>query len=627
MEEHISDQQIVEVLRQLRTFEQLDMVALESIIRCVGKESREIGDILFQAGDAYRNSLFILYKGKVKIAGSEGEKYTAEAGAVLGLSNYMDNLPYIYTATAVTPVSLLVVNGADHRELESVCPVLYNAINHLISSQIREQRLVGSPLSRSMSRPAKMAMKFPLATCSSDVTLNDAYSIMDERKIGSLLVVGEDEQLLGVVTFASLAEAVLAKGTSPHDSVMNVACETPFTVSPDAPIWKVDELQHRNSLKYVIVVEDNRPVGIISQTDILRNLLTERGGIRDEIRMAKSFKELTEFVRRVTTIAVEARERNHHASVAVRVISEFHLSIQRRCVDLTLQELEVEGVGTAPARFALIIMGSGGRKEMMLNPDQDNGIIIGGLSKNLSKGDRKWFTIFSERMNKHLDEIGYALCPGEIMASNWMFHKTLDEWQRQIDHIIEKPTKKAARWANVFLDFDTLYGDDELTRNLRGHVYELLTKNSRLLTMMVEDDAEGRPPLGLFNRLVTEREMKSKGKIDIKRNGMRILVDAVRIYALKAGIHNQNTFERLTGLVRKGELSVEYTASVRAAYEALMDTLLLHQIQQAERGKNLDKLIKPKQLSAIELETLRMAMLVIKGFQEKLQADFNTVVF
>ncbi len=152
---------------------------------------------------------------------------------------------------------------------------------------------------------------------------------------------------------------------------------------------------------------------------------------------------------------------------------------------------------------------------------------------------------------------------------------------------------------------------------------------------MVKDDAEGRPPLGLFNRLITLSEDKSKqgkesskkGKIDIKRNGLRILADAARIYALRAGIGARNTVERLNSLVRQDVLTRESVASAQEAYQTLMEMLLTHQIRQIEQGDPPDKLIKPKQLTPIEHENLRLAMLVIKRFQDKLQADFNTVVF
>ncbi len=147
--------------------------------------------------------------------------------------------------------------------------------------------------------------------------------------------------------------------------------------------------------------------------------------------------------------------------------------------------------------------------------------------------------------------------------------------------------------------------------------------------MMVQDNAEWRPPLGFFNQLMPmglfnpKGGATAKGKIDIKCNGLHILTDGVRIYALRAGLRNNNTLERLTGLVMQGALTMEYANSLRAAYEALLEKLLVHQIKQAGKGKRLDKLINPKRLSAMDHEILRMSMRVIKDFQEQLQADFK----
>ena len=49
---------------------------------------------------------------------------------------------------------------------------------------------------------------------------------------------------------------------------------------------------------------------------------------------------------------------------------------------------------------------------------------------------------------------------------------------------------------------------------------------------MAEDDAEGKPALGIFNQLVTTRDEKGE-HIDIKRNGLRIIADAARIFAFR----------------------------------------------------------------------------------------------
>ncbi|MCK5665365.1 MAG: CBS domain-containing protein [Thiotrichaceae bacterium] len=465
-------------------------------------------------------------------------------------------------------------------------------------------------------------MKSPLAACGPDITLRQAYEMMRSRKIGSLGVTDQKNKLLGLINFSTLADAMLIQGANPETPVLKVACKKNQTVSPDTPLWKIEEIQHEQGLKYIIITEGDKAVGLISQTDILNKLIACQGILMTEIAAATTFTELAAFRKKIGNVANEARDTNHRASVALKNISEFHLAIQRRCIELTLQEMESDGLGSAPTAYAFILMGSASRKEMMLNPDQDNGIIIAEPVPN-----QQWFQIFCNRVNTHLDELAYELCPGNIMAQNIMFHKTLHQWQQQITHISHLPTQKAARWANVFLDFQTLYGDDEIASTLSKHVQRELEEHPRLLKMMVQDDAEGQAAVGWFNRLITRRDSAGKGKIDIKRNGLRIITDAARIYALKHGIESRNTADRLVALVRQGVFEVDFIKAISASFEELLDLLLEHQLRQLQKNQKLDKLIDPETLSPLQHESLRIAMRTIKQFQERLQVDFDTVTF
>jgi CBS domain-containing protein len=292
-------------------------------------------------------------------------------------------------------------------------------------------------------------------------------------------------------------------------------------------------------------------------------------------------------------------------------------------VELTLEDMQQQGHGAAPRAFALLIMGSGGRREMMLDPDQDNGLIIEDAAGPLSAGETRWFARFAGALNDNFATVGYRLCPGDIMARNPTYHKTLGEWQAQIHHLLRHPSEKAARWSNIVFDFDTLYGDDGLTSALRKTLLTSLQQENKLLAFMAEDDAEGQPAIGWFNRLITADDKNRKGRIDIKRNGSRIICDAARIFALSAGVTSCNTYDRLNSLVHQGTLSADLVDSVITAYDELMDLLLSHQLDCDERGQPIDNLIDPDTLSGQAKEALRMAMRAIKRLQDILQGRFG----
>ncbi len=618
---------ILEILEETRTFKGADRETLLALIQQAEIRILEPGEALYRPGDEYLKSVFIPYSGDMKVRRRTGGESNTQLGDFLGLANYLDNAPYSSAAIAITRTELLEIKADAFLLLERTHPPLFNALNRVIAHKLRERSPDRGIRSGVLAQPISNVMKSPVATCGEELTLQEAFRIMWDRKISSMVVTGEREQLTGILTCSGVLEAVLLNESEPSEGILKAACQTAHTVNPDTPLWEAEETQRRNGTKYLLVVEQERPIGIVSQSDILRALISQPSTLTTQIPDASTIKELTSFYLRTAETAAEAQEENYRPSAAIRDLSDTHLALQQRAIELTLGWMEKRGHGTPPAGFAVLIMGSGGRREMLLNPDQDNGIIIEDHPESGSPEFWEWFELFCKRMNRNLDRIGYILCPGEIMARNPMYQKTLSQWKKQISYIVQKPNEKAARWSSIVFDFDTLYGDDRLTSELRRHVLHEVRRKPRLLTLMAEHDAEGRPAIGFFNQLIATTKDKKGERIDIKRNGLRIIADAARIFALHNGIAAPNTTDRLAALVRVGALSDDLCTSVSEAYEELLDLLLTHQIKQALEGKALDKLINPRHLTAQTRSTLRMAMRAVKRLQEQLQHEFKLHLF
>lgn len=621
-----SNVETIKLLSETRTFSDVSPETLAELVACARQVQLPGGSTLIEPGSKYHQKVYILLEGDITMHRPSGRQDRVLPGDFIGLANYLDKNDHTSAAMVTTRSTLLEIGDADLTQLEKGSADLFNALNRVIASKLRERSPDRTISSGALAQPVTRVMKSPVSTCGPGTTLRDAFEMMKERKIGSTVVTDNNDRLLGILTYSGLAEAMLLKGASPGDSIMQAACETPIIIDSETPLWEAEELQKHHHSKYLVVVDGGTPIGVVAQTDILRVLISRPSTLTNRIRKSSTTNELAELASQLMEVAVEAQETNHLPSAAVRLLSETHLLIQRRVVDLTLEWMEEKGHGPAPAGFAILVMGSGGRKEMLLNPDQDNGLIIGDVDKKDAGAVNDWFDRFSKRLNKNLDKVGYPICPGEIMARNPLYRKTISEWKKQITHITKKPTEKAARWCNVLFDFDTLYGDDALTAELRRHAFSEISKRPRLLGMMVKDDAEGKPAIGFFNQLITTKDDKGEW-IDIKRNGLRIIADAARIYSLQNGAAVQNTTDRLNALARVGVLSEDFKDSIQEAFEELLDLLLSHQIKKARAGKALDKLVDPEKLSPQSRGALRMAMRAVKRLQERLQDDFATDVF
>ena len=614
----------ITLLRGTAGFADVEAEVLKALVATAKPRILAAGERLFTSGEEYQREVYVLVAGEIELQRADGRLEYPPPGHLLGLSSYLTETPYASTATARSEVELLVVSAASLHRLERQHAALFDTFNRLIVLGLRERRLATAPASGSLSQAVRTVASAPLACCPATCSLRDAVEQMDRDDVGSLVVTGADGRLAGVATYRSLARRLVAQGGDPGATPITEACRAAATIEADAALWQAQDRLERDRIKHLVVVEpDGKPSGIVSQTDIVRLLAARESTTLAAVAEASSHEELARHYQDIAKVAARALETNRQARVAVRALSDVHLAIQRRCIDLTLASTKAETGSGPPVPFALIIMGSGGRCEMMLDPDQDNGLIISDQLEDAGATARPWFAAFCEQLNSNLDRVGYRLCPGDIMARNPVFHRTLGEWKRQFSRLVQRPSDKAARWSNIVFDFQTQYGDDSLTRSLREHLHEELRAKPLLLEFMVEDDAQGQAPLSLFNRLVATGERRGKEIVDVQRNGLRIVSNAARILALRARVSSANTSERITALMRHGVISSDFAATVLAAYDALLYILLAHQVDQRLRGEALDKEVAPEDLTPPARESLRVAMRAVKRFQERLQDEIG----
>ena len=104
-------------------------------------------------------------------------------------------------------------------------------------------------------------------TVKADAPLAEAKRVMDENAFGLLLVVSEDGVLQGFITRASL------KGVTEWEVPAGKACfEARFAVAPTDTVEKAALIMLENRLVLLPVVEQERLVGVVTQSGILRAL-------------------------------------------------------------------------------------------------------------------------------------------------------------------------------------------------------------------------------------------------------------------------------------------------------------------------------------------------------------------
>ena len=97
----------------------------------------------------------------------------------------------------------------------------------------------------------------------------DAARLMRQKKVGAILVL-DDARLAGIFTERDALFRVLADAHDPSTTtVADVMTRNPQTIHPDKPFASALEMMHTGRFRHVPVVENGRPVGMVSSRDAM----------------------------------------------------------------------------------------------------------------------------------------------------------------------------------------------------------------------------------------------------------------------------------------------------------------------------------------------------------------------
>lgn len=123
---------------------------------------------------------------------------------------------------------------------------------------------------------AKDIMKTSVVTVPPSTPVMEAARIMREENIGSLVVVGIDKRLLGIITDRDIVVSVVANGKSPLDvSVGDVMTSELITIQENESVFEILRVLGKNSIRRVPVLRGGRLVGIVSVDDLIVLVVTE----------------------------------------------------------------------------------------------------------------------------------------------------------------------------------------------------------------------------------------------------------------------------------------------------------------------------------------------------------------
>jgi CBS domain-containing protein len=111
----------------------------------------------------------------------------------------------------------------------------------------------------------------------------DAIKLMNEAKVGALLVI-EDNKLVGIISERDYARRVILEDRASHDTpVSDIMTSDVLTVTPDQSVEDCMKIMSEHHIRHLPVAENGQAIGIISTMDVVKNIISEKETVIDQL--------------------------------------------------------------------------------------------------------------------------------------------------------------------------------------------------------------------------------------------------------------------------------------------------------------------------------------------------------
>ena len=611
--------EIVEFLLTYPPFSALARSEVEGAAACAEVEFHLGGTEIFSEG-AQPSVLRVIRAGAVEIVHDGRVLDLIGIGEMFGHASMLSGLPTGFAARAAEDtLTYRIPADAAYRLLGQPASLRYVTKSLLQDRYGIRQGRAGDVERNHLSQPVGSLIKAPAVLCGPDTPISEAAREMSARGVSAIVVkLGPG---LGILTDRDLRSRVLAAGLSPQTPVSEAMTVPAETVPSDRLGGEVLlDMLDRGFRHFPVLSGTGDVLGVIGDSDLVEVQTHSSLSLRRAIARAGEVTELAHVAADLRPMIVSM----HRANVAPLDI-EAVFSIVSDALTRRALEFAVAEVGEPPVAFAWLALGSQARREAVPSSDLDSAVVfLGGdaPAEDVDRVIRPYFSGLAQRATEILVECGFHPDTHRVSASDPLFVRSLDSWQRAGRSWLEDPTQeKALVLTSVLVDSRPVFG---------AQVGEMLTETFRparehpaLLRMLARFSLSHRPPTGFLGGLVVEHSGEHRGQLDLKEGGALPIVSLARWAGMATGVVCASTPERLRAARAGGVLSPEDADTLVESFELVSELRLDHQVDQLTAGSEPDDFVDPSELSGLTRTYLKEAFRAVAAVQQKISNDLD----
>lgn len=624
------------ILKIYPPFNNLSIDDLRFVVNGMFVSNIEKNNSVFKINDFLHENFYMLVSGAINLSmlvdGEETLITKVAPGGIFGLRPLFEKSNYLLNAVAREESILFAIPISVFKPFMDSSPEVMEFVkqrfdSNTISTSTTENLGSDNVLVTNFNRRNQEIQylqdliynKSPLQ-CAALTTVMEAAREMTDT-MSDHIIVSENNLPVGMVTDADFRSKI-ATGRYPLDTPVKNIMASAVTIGENTSLAEAQLLLISSSSTHLCVTKDGSVnsaiVGSISQRDLIAAQANNPGVLIKEINIARSNRQLKQIRSKLSDLIQSSLSKNIPMSHINAISGEVTIALIRRCIEIAILE-----IGSAPTPFAWLSIGSQGRKEQLLLTDQNSILIFQNVATDQYRDVKDYFVKLARKAATALEEIGFPKSPNGYSASNLLWCKSLDEWQKTYSLWMLNPGK-SKEGSTIFFDYELVFGDPRIEEQLTDTIFENLKNNKSFFDFLGNDALRKPPAFGFFKKFNIEEEGEHKGKFDIKTRGMLPFIEAARMMTLSQNIRGvNNTYLRFKELAAVDKKNLE-------VYNRSAEAFLIISKYRAQEGFKHDNDGQYVDLDAwtkSDREKFKAAMSTFKELEELIKDNFKLTQF
>lgn len=589
-------------------------------------------DYVFKQKEKINSCFYIVKEGAVGLY-SDHENLLVEKcgeGNIFGLRAVMRKDVYKLTAKTIEESILYSISSVFFDQiiaenLEASKFLLTNYVSNIPHSSFTKTKETLKNKLEDIINPENLTDVQSIKFSKKTVTCNQIISIQEAAKIMTSkrvgsIIITENNKPLGIITDKDLRTKVATGFFSIKDSVSQIMSSPIITYHENISVAEAQIAMLQNKITHLCITLDGTP-----DTELVGVLSEHDILLVHSTSPTVLFKEIkraknTEELKQINLKSQQLISGYINQRIPINTIIKIVSKMTDAITHKIIEFSVLEMEQQPPVSFGWLALGSQGRKEQLLLTDQDNALVFEDVIKEKHKTTTEYFLELATKINHKINQVGYEYCPADMMAKNPKWCLSLSEWKNQFNNWITHPNEDKIMLSCIFFDFELIYGNKELGNNLSSSVFESIDSYEIFLYFLALNAIKNPPPLGFFRQFLVEDSGDHKEQFDVKARALMPLVDAARLLMLSNNIKGKNS------TISRFKKLAELEPQNKDLYNSCIDSfkILLHfRTQQGFKHDNSGRYINLEEINKADRVKLKSAFRPIKEIQTLIKVRFQ----